>query len=47
MKLHMKNFAVEVPSWLVLVGLLVADSMWTNHCRKKSFKDYVEAVKES
>ena len=36
MKIKTNKVDVEVPTWLVLVLALIADSMYTNHCRKSA-----------
>lgn len=36
MNLKFKNSSIDIPNWIMFVGLLVADSMYANHCRKKT-----------
>ena len=33
-----KNRSVEIPGWVVLVGLLIVDNMTTNVCKLKQTK---------
>lgn len=46
MNIKIKNNEVNVPTWLALFALLVADNMYANHCKNKSLKGYVDAVKD-
>ena len=36
MNIKMKNASIDIPNWIILVGALIADSMYANHCRMKS-----------
>ena len=36
MHLKFKNTSVDIPNWIMFMGLLVADSMYANHCKKKT-----------
>lgn len=31
--------SVNVPGWAILLGILVADNMYANHCRAKLLKE--------
>lgn len=42
MNLKIKNNELKIPNWLVFMGLLVADSMYANHCRKKAVVKYLD-----
>lgn len=44
MTIKTNKVAIEIPSILVVLGLLVASNMYANHCRKKMYKDQVNAV---
>ena len=46
MHLKFKNSAVDIPGWLVFVGLLIVDSMYANHCKKKAVVKYLDADKK-
>ena len=38
-----KDSAVKLPAWLVLVGLMVVDNIYSNHCKKKVTEKLVDA----
>lgn len=44
MKLKTNRMDVNIPSWLVVFVVIVADSMYANHCKKATIK---KLLKES
>ena len=36
MLIKIKDNAINISGWLVLAGLLVADNIYANHCRRKA-----------
>lgn len=44
MMIKTNKVTIEIPSLLVLVGVLAASNMYVNHCKKKSYKTMVEGV---
>lgn len=44
MTIKTNKVAIEIPGILVLFGLFTASNIYANHCRKKMYKDQVNAV---
>lgn len=47
MLLKLGKAEINIHGGLVFLGLLVADSMYANHCRSKMFKHTVEKAVET
>ena len=44
MKIKVGKFEANVSGGLLLVGALIADNLYANHCKKKAFKTYCDSV---
>lgn len=45
MLIKIKDHSIDIPNWLVFVGLIVADNVYVNHCKKKSYEKFIYVVK--
>ena len=45
MKIETKNVKANIPTWLILAGVLVLDNIYANHCKKKAVTTYLESTK--
>lgn len=45
MRIETKNVKANIPTWLILVGVLVLDNVYANHCKKKAVTTYLESTK--
>lgn len=43
MNIKVGKFEANVPAWAFVLAALLADNMYANHCKNKSFKRAVEA----
>lgn len=41
MKIKTNKMDVNIPTWLVLAAVLVADNVYANHCKKKAITEYL------
>ena len=39
MNIKTNKGSVNIPGWMILVGILIADNMYANHCKTKLLKD--------
>ena len=46
MRLKLGKAEIGASGWILLLGLLVVDNMYANHCKRKSVKQYIEKVVE-
>lgn len=46
MKIKVGKFEANVSGGLLLLGAIIADNMYSNHCKKKSLKEYFDVMKD-
>lgn len=46
MKIKVKDNEVNIPAWLAVLAVLVADNMYANRCKNKAFKKYADVLKD-
>ena len=44
MQIKLGKFSTDIPAWVVALTVIAADSMYANHCRKKSYENALKAV---
>lgn len=46
MKIKVGKFEANVSGALLFVGAIIADNMYSNHCKKKSLNKYFDVMKD-
>ena len=44
MLIKIKDNAINISGLLVLAGILIADNMYANHCKKKSYEKLLSSM---
>ena len=47
MQIKLGKFSAEVPAVLLVIGAIIADNMYVNHCKVKSYEKAVNALVQS
>lgn len=47
MQIKLGKVSLEVPALALVIGAVIADNMYANHCRKKSYEKAVDAIVQS
>lgn len=47
MQIKLGKFSAEIPALLLVIGAVIADNMYVNHCKKKSYEKALDALVQS